>query len=211
MSDAINSVIDRVREQYMIWSNDLPFAQTHTDKLFSPDIISDTFPIPVNVIRPEMITVDGVDEKIVDKLKQLETRDFLKMIDKSSTDHQFKSKKENLLSILETACEKLFADVGYPDFIIWSRGMFAEYIRQARTIKPRICDGVIRQFIVESKFDDIYLGMRENYDKIYPNENRIIINSIEDPHGVSSTKIKVSIRHKVMIYDNDSLARITIG
>jgi len=208
MSDVVNSVINSIRSQYMSWSNDLPYAQTCTDELSSPDTISDTFPIPVNAIRPEMITVDHIDEPIGNKLKQLETRDFLTTIGEPSTNHQFKSKKEYLCSILETACDKLFVDVDYPDFIIWSRGMFAEYIRQAQTIKLEICGRPIRQFIVESKFDDIYLGIRENYDKIYPNENRIIIHSIEE---ALSTKIKVSIRHKVMIHDNDSLARITIS
>jgi len=209
MSTNLDGFIGDIQRSYNQWSDALPFATTHTSDIGNFEIIQEQFPIPDRFTLQELQT-NSAHENIVDKLKQLEVRDFLENLFSNTPTFHNTTTRQNLVATLETTFNELFKVVS-PDFIIWSEGIKREFGRQATDAeKQRMNERRLGEFLVRTEFNDIILGVRQHFGKTYHNGNRLNIRQEHDPTR-ALTILTISIMHRINISESLAYARITVS
>jgi len=209
MSLDLQRIVDSVRAKYLAWSDNIPFAEVVFDGATVYEPIPYNFQLPSMVIRPDAITIDNLDEKIVRILLQREMWDFVQRLKNPSSDHQFETKLSQLTTTVSEAYEKMFVDIANPNFIFFPRKLRGEYLKQVKLSGRKTADVDVPSEILNTNSNEIFMIVQSGFKKIYPSNNRIVIN-IDSTHGVN-IKFEISIHHRVEITNNDSFARITVS
>jgi len=208
MSANLGRFIRDIQGLYIIKSNNLPFATTHSSDLGNFEIIPHNISIP-DSLTPQELRTNKTHEDIVNQLQQLEVRDFVQNLLSTTPKFHNTTSRQELVSTMENTYNQLFQMVT-PDFIIWSEGMNREYDIQATAAEiQRMERRGLREFRVSAEFNDIIFGVRRHFGKTYHNTNRLNIRQDHVPER-ASTVLSISILHRINISEDVVYARITV-
>jgi len=208
MSIDLQNLTDSIRDQYLAWSDEIPFAEVVFDGTHVYDLIQYNFDLPTIVLRPESIIVDNLDDKVFRGLQQKEMLDFIQRLNNPPQNHQFKTTLSELRTTIGEVYDRMFVDIANPNFMILPRRLRGEYLKQVKFSGRKTDDVDVPSEMLETDTNEVFLIVKGGFKKIYPSKNRIKINT-NATHG-TNTRFEISIKHKVEIIDNDSFARITV-
>ena len=203
----------RVKNEYLEWSANIPFAEVDYDDSKTFERINFHTEIPPQIIRPETFIIDALDRKIIHELQIREIKDFVTNLKEPIKGHDFESTIHEISTQVEAANNAVFASIEQPNIIIWSRKMFVAYAKQMQSFRLKIANVKWNNLLIsDHTFNQIFILSPKGFRKTYPQKEderiRITINS--DKVGNVPVDFNADIVHNLSIEEPESFARITV-
>ncbi|AJM92700.1 hypothetical protein [Nitrosopumilus piranensis] len=215
--DIISQLEDAIRQRFITWTQNIRFALpvfvTNENQHYTPHAFD--ISVPSTLIRPDSVSVDKLDERVFNRLQQIEMAHFINHFRSLELELTSESNQANLYDTLEQAFTSV-NEIERPDTILIPRNRLSalnDYIRNLRIGQSVILRDNLNHVVYEGESNEFYIYSRENITKIFPKDKnqRLILNIDHDEGFVNPSRFWGHIQQELMIRNIENIARITVN